>query len=224
MTSSGFVPEFIDEGPETFHLRPVEVSGRALWIPTLSTQRVLVLGSSQRDDDLDHAALEAADVQVARRRSGGGAVLVSSADLVWFDIVLTNTDPLWIDDISTSFDWLGEAMANALSSLGVETTVHRGAMVRTDWSRRVCFAGLGPGELTQGTRKLVGMSQRRTRDWARFQVAVLRRWSGTEHRQMFQVAETEAASADAELELAATGLDHSPDVILESVLEALSPY
>ncbi len=224
VSSSGFVPEFIDEDPETFHHRVVDVAGRALWVPALSEQRVLVLGSSQRDDDLDHAALEAANVKVARRRSGGGAVLVSDDDLVWFDVVITKSDPLWIDDISTSFDWLGKAMSRAMSDLGLETTVHRGPMVRTDWSRRVCFAGLGPGELTHDTQKVVGMSQRRTRQWARFQVAILRRWNGQEHRQLFQVPLNETAASDDALERAAMSLDHSRNDILKVVVDSLSLY
>jgi len=41
---------------------------------------------------------------------------------------------------------------------------------------RVCFAGLGSGEVSVGDRKIVGMSQRRTRDWARFQCLVHRRF------------------------------------------------
>ena len=40
----------------------------------------------------------------------------------------------------------------------------------------VCFAGLGPGEVTVDGRKVVGISQRRTRAWARFQCAALGRW------------------------------------------------
>jgi hypothetical protein len=40
----------------------------------------------------------------------------------------------------------------------------------------VCFAGLGPGEVTRNGAKVVGISQRRTRHAARFQCAVLHRW------------------------------------------------
>jgi lipoate-protein ligase A len=44
------------------------------------------------------------------------------------------------------------------------------------WSRSVCFAGLGPGEVTVGGRKVVGISQRRRRDGALFQCAALLAW------------------------------------------------
>ena len=40
----------------------------------------------------------------------------------------------------------------------------------------MCFAGLGPGEVTVDGRKVVGISQRRTRAAARFQCVVLERW------------------------------------------------
>ncbi len=220
----GFVPDFIDEDPGTFHHRAVEVEDRALWVPTLGPTRVLILGSSQNDEDLDRQTLEQRQIEVARRRSGGGAVLVSEDDLVWFDVVIAKTDPLWVDDVSRSFDWLGEAVSRAMASLGVETSVHHGPLVQNNWSRRVCFAGLGPGELTVGGRKVVGMSQRRTRDWARFQVAVLRSWNGVDHRSFFRVAGDEEADADDFLSNAAAPVDGSPGDILAAVIEALADY
>ena len=57
-----------------------------------------------------------------------------------------------------------------------DAVVHRGGLVATPWSRQVCFAGLGPGEVTVAGRKVVGVAQRRTRHGARFQVAALLRW------------------------------------------------
>jgi len=41
--------------------------------------------------------------------------------------------------------------------------VYEGSFRRDDLSRKVCFAGLGPGEVTAGTAKVVGISQRRDR-------------------------------------------------------------
>jgi hypothetical protein len=49
-------------------------------------------------------------------------------------------------------------------------------MVRSALSDVVCFAGLGPGEVTIGGRKAVGISQRRTREAARFQCVAYERW------------------------------------------------
>jgi hypothetical protein len=42
----------------------------------------------------------------------------------------------------------------------------------------VCFAGLGPGEVTVDGRKAVGIAQRRTRAGSLFQCAVPLRWDG----------------------------------------------
>ncbi len=48
--------------------------------------------------------------------------------------------------------------------------------MRGPWSDRVCFAGVGPGEVLYDGTKLVGVSQRRTRSGARFQCVLLHRW------------------------------------------------
>ena len=67
-------------------------------------------------------------------------------------------------DVRRSFLWLGDAWVAALAELGVPARRHEGAMVAGRSSKLVCFAGLGPGEVTtlEGA-KLVGISQRRTR-------------------------------------------------------------
>lgn len=221
VAGKGFSPQFVDEDPETFHHRPFEGAGRALWVPVLREKRTLVLGSSQRDDMLDRDVLTRSSIDIARRRSGGGAVLVSASDLVWFDIVLGADDELWTADVGRSFDWLGEAVGSALRSLDVDTAMHEGPLRGSSWSDRVCFAGLGPGELTVDGRKLVGMSQRRTRSTARFQVAILRRWNGATHRALFMLSDENPTEGDVELQNAATGISHPPDTILQAIVDAL---
>lgn len=138
----------------------------------------LVLGSAQREDVVDRAACDAAGVEVVRRRSGGGAVLVEPGGLVWVDVEVPRGDPLWDDDVGRATWWLGACWAGALADLGLgDLQVHRGGLVRTTWSDLVCFAGLGPGELTDASgAKALGISQRRTRAGARFQCAVPLRW------------------------------------------------
>jgi hypothetical protein len=97
--------------------------------------------------------------------------------VLWADIVLPAGDPLWVDDVGKASYWLGDVWVAALAGAGAPGAhVHRGPLVRTEWSATVCFAGLGPGEVTVEGRKVVGISQRRTRAWARFQCAALRRW------------------------------------------------
>ena len=140
----------------------------------------LALGSAQSAGDVDAAGAARAGVEVVRRRSGGGAVLLDPDDPVWIDLVVPATDRLWVDDVGRATWWVGEAWCRALGALGVDPgclALHRGPHERTAWSGRVCFAALGAGEVTAGGRKVVGISQRRTRRGARFQCAALLRWA-----------------------------------------------
>ena len=148
---------------------------RSVWVMGATTP-ALALGSAQPLEAADPARAEAAGLEVVRRRSGGGAVLLEPGEMRWLDVLLPAGDPFWEDDVSRSFRWLGEAWVDALAAVGIEAEVHEGAPVRTEWSSRVCFAGLGPGEVTVGGRKAVGLSQRRTRAGARFQCLVLAAW------------------------------------------------
>lgn len=136
----------------------------------------IVLGSAQPDTDIDHESAAKLGVEVVRRRSGGGAVLVEPDAVLWVDVIVPTDDPLWQADVGRAFWWLGDVFAAALADVGYpDATVHRGALVTTPWSRLICFAGLGPGEVSIEGRKVVGISQRRTRAGALFQCAVLRR-------------------------------------------------
>lgn len=168
--------ERISSSAAALHARELtEPLERAVWVCD-ATGPALVLGSAQSDERVDRAACAAADVEVVRRRSGGGAVLVGPGEGLWVDVVVPAGDPLWQDDVGRAFHWVGEAWAGALHDVGVSAMVHRGALLRTPWSEQVCFAGLGPGEVTVDGRKVVGISQRRTRAGARFQCAALARW------------------------------------------------
>jgi len=129
----------------------------------------LVLGSAQLDGEVDHRVAGALGVEVVRRRSGGGAVLLLPGEFVWLDLVIPNGDPLWLDDVGRAMVWVGELWQRALASLEVVGEVHHGPLLSSTWSRQVCFAGVGTGEVMAGPSKLVGISQRRTRTWARFQ-------------------------------------------------------
>mgnify|MGYP003352458605 CR=1 FL=1 len=101
-------------------------------------------------------------------------MLFRSGDVFWFDVVIPRGHARWDDDVSRAAWWLGDAVRTTLGGTGLE--VHRGAMRTTPWSRQVCFAGLGPGELTRSGRKVLGLSQRRTKSWIRYQCAIYRRW------------------------------------------------
>ena len=138
----------------------------------------IVLGSRQSTDLLDLDACADRGVAVATRRSGGGIVHLPEDAYVWIDIVIDRDDPLWTDDVRASMQWLGAAWRNALIELGIDgCRVHDGALSGGPLASLVCFAGVGPGEVVNAHgAKIVGIAQRRSRDRARFQCMVLRRW------------------------------------------------
>jgi lipoate-protein ligase A len=147
-----------------FHQRDLPPE-RAIWIVDVE-RPALVLGSRQ-------AMVDIPGIEVVRRRSGGGAVHLVPGGTLWVDVVVPWGDHLWDDDVGRATFWLGDAWAAAV---GDGALVHRGAMVRNRWSDIVCFAGLGPGEVTVDGRKVVGISQRRTREAARFQCVAYEHW------------------------------------------------
>jgi lipoate-protein ligase A len=147
------------------------------------------LGSSQKDEDVDHAFCAANGIDVVRRRSGGGAVYVHPTESLWIDIVVPRGDALWNDDIGKSMWWIGDWWVALLADAGVVSAqVHRGAFERNDWSDMVCFAGKGSGEVfpqeSHAQQKIVGISQRRTRDYARFQCIAYFQWDAALHAAM----------------------------------------
>lgn len=186
------------------------------------TRPALVLGSTQPRGHVDEEAVAGAGLDVVRRRSGGGAVLVDPGRLVWVDAVVPRGDPLWDDDVGRAFWWLGEAWAAALTALGVTgAEVHHGPLRRSRWSGLVCFAGLGPGEVTVGARKVVGMAQRRTRHGALFQCALPLRWEPQRLLAVLALEPSDRVAATAELSGAVTGIDVRPAEVERAFLERL---
>ncbi len=172
----GWTVEWTHAPARELHARPMsDPPARLVTFCEVSAPAV-VLGSAQSDDAVDHRAVTRRGVEVARRRGGGGAVHLVPGAQSWIDLEVPRGDALWHDDVGRAFEWVGELWAGALADLGVDAQVHRGALVRTPWSGRACFAGLGPGEVRTDGRKLVGMSQRRTRAAARFQCVVYERF------------------------------------------------
>jgi lipoate-protein ligase A len=172
---------------------------RTVWVCD-PTAPALVLGSTQRDEVADAEACAAAGVEVVRRRSGGGAVLVEPAAQLWIDVLLPAGDPLWSDDVGRAFLWLGQVWADALRDLGVAARVHEGGLCTTAWSRLVCFGGLGTGEVVDPAgAKLVGLSQRRTREGARFQCQAQAAWEPGRVVALLALSEEERADATSAL-------------------------
>jgi lipoate-protein ligase A len=167
----------------------------------------VVLGSAQAATDVDVDRATASGTEVARRRSGGGAVLVGPGELLWVDVVVPAGDPLWRADVGRAGWWLGECWAAALRDVtGRADQPWHGPLVRTAWSSRVCFAGLGPGEVTVGGAKVVGVSQRRTRRGALFQSAALLRWRPDALLDVLALTDEERARGERDLAGVAAGL------------------
>ena len=194
-----------------FHALEVpEPAERAVWVAE-PTGAALVLGSAQPASDVRADVA----VEVVRRRSGGGAVLVVPGDVLWVDVVVPAGDRLWDDDVGRASHWLGDVWAAALGELGVASEVHRGPLERSAWSDAVCFAGVGPGEVLVGDRKVVGISLPLTRSAARFQCAALVRWDAAALAALLVDVPAEAI-ADV-----ATGVDVPLDALLAAFLRHL---
>lgn len=195
----------------SFHDRPIpEDPTPSLW--WFDVERpAIVLGSTQSDDIVDREMCARLGVDMVRRRSGGGAVLLVPSQVVWFDIVIPRGHRHWDPDIGRAAWWVGEMVASALG--GEDLEVHRGGLVGSPWSSTVCFAGLGPGEIVLRGKKLLGLSQRRTRHAARFQCAVYRHWDA---ELMWKVLRDPRPGVD---ELG--GLVATADLDLDSVVRAL---
>ena len=166
-----------DGDAASFHGRALPDDGRPHVWWFRPERSAVVLGSTQDDSVLDRDACERFDLDVVKRRSGGGVVLVGEQHTLWVDVLIPRDHAVWDDDVARATWWLGETWREVLEHEGIDgLDVHRGPMQTSDLARVVCFAGRGPGEVFAGSAKAVGISQRRTRDWARFQCALSVRW------------------------------------------------
>ena len=177
---------------------------RTVWVLE-PTSAAVVLGSTQPD------SVVVPGTPAVRRRSGGGAVLIEPGGLVWVDVFVPAGDPLWKVDVGRAFGWLGDVWASAVGGAAVP---HAGPLVTTPWSRLVCFAGLGPGEVTVDGVKVVGLSQRRTRAGALFQCAALLEWRPDRLLDRLAVTDDERRRGAEELAGVARGIDVGPDELI----------
>jgi len=198
-----------------FHGRELP-AGRTVWSVEVPAAAA-VLGSRQDPSLLDADECARQGLEVVRRRSGGGLVLLRPGEHAWIDVVIGRGDPWWTDDVSSSSWWLGEAWCRAVAALGVDgPSVHRGRLESDEWGRQVCFAAVGPGEVVDAAgAKVVGISQRRAGGTARFQCTVFRRWSAPDHAAI--LAAPPAGSLDGRVRC----VDRASGDVLDALLGAL---
>ena len=156
-------------------------SERSIWDVQV-TQTAIVLGSRQHESLLNVELCMRDSIEIVKRRSGGGIVFLEPNKHVWLDVVISRDDELWNDDVAKASWWLGEVWINTLNELGLENlSVHHEPLQSDAWGDLLCFAGIGPGEVvlnnSDGVSKVVGISQRRTRDSARFQCTLYMEWN-----------------------------------------------
>ena len=187
-----------------------------------ATQPAVVLGSTQPE------SVVVPGTPAVRRRSGGGAVLVEPGGLVWVDVFVPAGDPLWEVDVGRAFAWLGDTWAAAVGA-GAQgrhpapgaARAHAGPLISTPWSKLVCFAGLGPGEVTVHGAKVVGMAQRRTRAGALFQCAALLDWRAERLLHHLALTEEQRRRGAEDLAGVARGLDVEPAALVAALLDRL---
>ena len=149
-------------------------------------------------------------------------MLVERGGLVWVDVLVPAGDPLWDADVGRAFAWLGSAWVGALADAGASGgRAHEGPLRASPWSRLVCFAGLGPGEVTVGGAKVVGMSQRRTRAGALFQCAALLDWRPQRLLDRLALTPEERARGAEELAGVARGVQVDPATLVNALVERL---
>lgn len=180
---------------------------------------VIVLGSTQPTGDIDAAAATRLGIEVARRRSGGGAVYLHPDDSTWVDITIPRDDELWVDDVSTSMRWVGDAFASVLGPAlaAGAPAVHDGPFRAGVLSRAYCFAGLAPGEVTVGGAKIVGVSQRRGRPGARMQCVVYHRIDPAYFATCFADAGISSAVRDVPVALSPLGRSELLDALVAAL-------
>lgn len=202
-----------------FHHRDVADPARPeIWWASVDAA-ALVLGSNQPDDTVDVDACGRAGVEVVRRRSGGGAVLLIPAEVTWFDVIVPRGGPGWASDIHAPMRWLGEHLAAVLADRVAGTVaVHAGPFVPTRWSPVVCFDGRGVGEVFVDGAKLVGISQRRMRHAARLQCCWYSAYDSERLRSLLAPAQRPPAGALAPVAVAA---DVDPGQVLGELAVAL---
>lgn len=142
---------------------------------------------------------------------------------VWVDVWVPAGDDLWREDVVAAALPVGEAWVSVLADLGLACTVHRGGASRGRIEAMVCFAGRGPGEVFDPRgRKVVGVSQRRTREWTRLQTLVHRRWDPSRTVAGLALADADRELVAAEVAERVATVAVEPGLVVAELASALS--
>jgi lipoate---protein ligase len=168
----------------------------------------LVLGSTQRAGVVRAETAASGGVEVARRHGGGGAVLLHPGDHLWMEAWIPRHDPLWEADVAAASLWVGRWWAAALSRLGIDgCSAHEGPAAPGPHGALVCFSGRGPGEVFRAGRKVMGLSQWRSREGSLFHACAYARWNPAPLIGLLDLAPAEREALGPELAQSAIGLD-----------------
>lgn len=202
------------------------VEGRSV-VLTQPTDSAVVFGSSQRPDSQQTSRCESAGFTVARRMSGGGGVVIVPGEVVWVDLFVPVDDPLYDRDVRSGSSWVGRLWLDTFTSLGMDASllaVHRGGLVESQWSKLSCFTGLGPGEVTYAGRKIMGLSQRRTRDGAWYFSLVYRSFDAARDAQLLAASAEDVTGLETALRDQIKTVDADSSTIVATLMSALRAF
>jgi lipoate---protein ligase len=190
-----------------FDVERFRAEPRRLAVARDVTRPTLVLGSTQPPELVDVTAVREREVELTRRRGGGGAVYLAPGEQLWLDVWVPRDDPLWMADVSAAAEWVGAWWLEALAGIGQRGfDVHHGRSVPGALGDLVCFAGRGPGEVFHGAAKVVGLSQWRAREGALFSSCAYLRWDPAPLLALVEVEEGARAGLVRDLAPLAAGL------------------
>lgn len=182
----------------------------------------LILGSAQDLSVVNSTQLKANNFSLHKRQSGGGAVLLKPKAQIWIDVTIPRDDPLWEKDIAESSLWLGEVWQQTLASFGCEAEVHCEPFSQGEWGALACYASQAPGEVLVDGGKSVGISQRRTRQGARFQTSLIQEFDIPEFVSLFHISPTDRQNLAHELNIAVKPLPFPTDSVVAQFLSSIN--
>ena len=122
----------------------------------------LSLGYGQRVRDVDREALAQRGWDLARRESGGKAIL--HGDEITYSLCLPRDHPLALSDVIESYRRISRGLLRALEGLGLAAQArHQGESAGSGRLGPVCFETPSHYEISVGGRKLIGSAQVRRR-------------------------------------------------------------